>query len=285
MAITVEPLACSQVAQVQPYLHPSAQSALSCAGEGLLFSASFDGGVCGALMAAIEGDEAVIYSLFVAPNARRQGVGTALISALRQRLEGAEVEEVYTQWVLPEEDCQGLEHFLKRQGFDCQREEHPIYRIYSGDLAQSPMLRRAFSPTFRPDSNIVPVTHWTQAMWDELGQDRAIDALLRPEPFRGVMWEEASAGYYYGGRIVAYFLLKEAGAREVALLPALSRRGAHPAAILQLLSAALNHCRMHYQGDFTIWTNTINDHSKMLVEHLAVGKAVPWWSGEGTLPL
>ncbi len=285
MAISIEHRNLSQVAQVQHLIHPSAQPVLRAEGEPLIFSAICDGQVCGALVAAIEGDEGVVYSLFVDPSFRRNGVGRALISALRQGLEGLAVTSLFTQWALPEEDCQGLEGFLTQVGFQCEREENPIYRIFSGDLSKSPMLRGAFLPNYRPAGNIIPVSQWTQVMWDELMADTSIPHALHPAPFRGVMWEEVSAGYYYDGHIVAYFLLKEAGAREVALLPALSRKGAHPAAILQLLSAALNYCRRYYQGDFSIWTNTINDQSKMLVEHLAMGKAVAWWSGEGVLTL
>lgn len=284
MTITTQQLHLSQVAQVQSLIHPNAQPALE-AEEVYLFSANCDGQLCGALVASLEDGDAILYSLFVAPDYRRRGVGTALLSALRQGLEGEELDELYTQWILPQEGCEGLEGFLQCHGFDCDREEAPIYRIYSGDLAKSPFLRGAFSTKFRPDANIIPVSRWTQAMWEELGQDSTIDPLLRPEPFRGEMWEEASVGYRYGGRIVAYLLLKEAAEGEIVLLPGVARKGAHPAAMLQLLTAALHDVRQYYQGDFSIWTNTITGHSRMLVERMTLGKAVPWWSGEGYLAL
>ena len=261
-----------------PYLLPEAARAVAEGTEGVaaLGAVTADRKTCGAVAGALEGDTLTVFSLFVDPAARRQGVASLLLEGLWDACPAKRRE---ARWALPRPEFDALAAFLAARGFDAAPGEDCAWRFSTGELRRSPSLRRAFSPAFRPDGNVVPLAALAGAERAELLADPAIDPRLGLARLEELYSPEVSFAYRYGGRVAAYLACALTGPRDGAVLAAVSRPGAHPAAILHLAAAALRAGLDHFGGDFAFWADTVNRESADLLLALSKGRCQLWLEG------
>ena len=232
---------------------------------------------CAAAAGRMDGAALTVTSLYVDPAVRRRGIGSALLAAL---LEGTAPARAEVRWLLPREDHEAFRAFLSAAGFSPGPQgEGGLYRTDAASLRLGPTLRRAFSPAFRPDGNVVPLAELTKEERGELLADPAIDPRLSLARLEGLYSPEVSFAYRYGGRVAAYLACALTGPRDGAILAALSRPGAHPAAILQLAAAALRAGLDHLGGDFAFWADTVDRGSADLLRALSRGQCQLWLEG------
>ncbi|MBM6924836.1 GNAT family N-acetyltransferase [Pseudoflavonifractor phocaeensis] len=237
---------------------------------------------CAAVAGRAEGEGLTLSSLYVDPQIRRQGVGSALLEALLAQTGPRRTE---ASWFLPEEEGQTLAAFLAARGFRAETDETPICRLDMAMLRRVPSVRRAFSPAFRPDGNIVPFDRLTPEELADLEADPSIDPRLRPGQAAGRLTPQLSFCYRYRGRIAAYFLCGQTGPDALAVLAAVSRQGAHPAAFLQLVTAAIHQGLIWFGGDFVCWLEALNDTSLALARTISGGTLQLWREGRASLEL
>ena len=237
---------------------------------------------CAAVAGLRQGEMLTLSSLYVDPQVRRRGMGSRLLEALLAHTGARRAEAA---WFLPEEEGQVLSSFLAARGFRTEREENPICRLDMAMLRRVPAVRRAFSPTFRPDGNIVPFDRLTPEELADLEADPSIDPRLRPGQAAGRLTPQLSFCYRYRGRIAAYFLCGQTGPDSLAVLAAVSRQGAHPAAFLQLVTAAIHQGLIWFGGDFVCWLEALNDTSLALARTISGGTLQLWRGGRASLEL
>ena len=232
---------------------------------------------CAAAAGRMDGAALTVTSLYVDPAVRRRGIGSALLAAL---LERAAPRRAEVSWALPQSEFDAFRAFLAAAGFrTAPQAGGGLYRAEAASLRLGPTLRRAISPAFRPDGNVVPLAALTGAERAELLADPAIDSRLGLARLEGLYSPEVSFAYRYGGRVAAYLACAFTGRRDGSILAAVSRPGAHPAAILQLAAAALRAGLDHFGGDFAFWADTVNRESADLLLALTRGQCQLWLEG------
>jgi len=144
-------------------------------------------------------------------------------------------------------------------------------------MRELPAVRRALSPGFRPDGNVLQLMDFSEAERAELFSDRSIDPRLHPLNFKKSQLESVlSLGYRYGGRISAYFIA-EPVADGVVILSAVTRPGAHPAAFHQLAAMALHRASELFSGrDFSCWLEAVSETAGRMAEYYCRGKYEIW---------
>ena len=248
-----------------PYLSDEAVQAIREKQEGLLAlgAVTDDFHSCGAACAAADPEGLVLFSLFVDPQIRRQGVASLLLNRLEEQ---APIVDACS--FVPQEDLAGLTAFLNVRGFRLDCEESPVMQLRCSDMRQSPRCRRAFLPNFRPDSNVVPFSQLTDGELEELLRDDSIPAYLRPDHFeQEVLTSPLSFAYRYKGAPAAYFLAVPV-ADGAAVKAAVSRSMAHGAAFLQLASAAIHASLPGLTPTSSYWLEAVNESSLTMAKYL-----------------
>lgn len=104
-----------------------------------LLGAVCDGAACGALAAQVENGDVYLRSLYVHPDYRGQGAGTALLFALLQAVTGAEelgsIIAVFSDWG---DDGQSARLLLERNGFALEAAESAEYTMTLAQLESAP---------------------------------------------------------------------------------------------------------------------------------------------------
>ena len=264
-----------------PYLIPPAAEVIAEGREEMiaLGAVTQDLKTCGAIVGELRQGRLTVFSLYVDPAARRQGVGTLL---LEQLLALCPQAVPAAEWMLPQEDFDAVDAFLQARGFAPAQREASLYRLESAQLRQISAVRRAFSPTFRPDGNVVPISALTPEERHELYSDPTIDPRLQYHVLADRATPSLCLCYRYQGRVTAYLLCGETGPGEMAILAALSRPSANPAAMLQLATALIHQGLAHFGGDFVCWLDAIHPASENLALALSGHTARRWVSGSTT---
>lgn len=282
MDFTIQPITEAQMPAFAPYLLAVTTQMWQEDSQGMVLLGLVADGTqaCGAVAGVQEGEAFHLINLYVDEHIRGQGLGRKLVETLLEQV--APGTPVQANWMLPQLDFSQLDSFLQHLGFGpAQQVGAPTLRLDTRVMRTLPVIRRAFSPNFRPDSNIVAIKDLTQEEWDEVAGDETIAPELR---LNSLAEEELhspfSFAYRYGGKIVAYFLAIPAP-DGASILPVVSRQGAHPAAFLQLTTAAI-HASLPYLpgGDGYYWTNTTNAESLGLAQRLSGDQAVHWHQGK-----
>lgn len=279
MEITIREITPELLPAFEPYLLPQADEMLR-EESSFAFGAVCGSQTCGAAIGVSENGTLYIGSLFVDKTVRRQGVGTALLQALT---DAADTGDAETQWVLPDGDFEVLDAFLQKNGFSPAERGADITRLDTRKMRADSAIRRAFSPTFRPDGNIVRLCDITDEQRAELYADLDIQEVLRAGGLEYLFPDSPLClGYRYGGRITAYFVAEITGEHEAVVRAVVARRGAPPAAALQLCAAGLNAGLPLLGGDGYLWMDTINDASRAFAARIAGSGAAIWHAGSAS---
>lgn len=264
----------------RPYLIPEAVRAMeeNISGVFALGAVTEDHRTCGAAAALLDEAGFTLFSLHVDPAIRRQGTATLLLREL-EKFAGTALTDA--EWTLPDAEFLSVDAFLCRQGFaPARREQGGVMRLDADTMRTLPMVRRAISPAFRPDANILPFSSISSEESADLLSDGSIPACLRPDSFtREQLSSPMSLAYRYGGRIAAY-LLAEPAPDGVAVLAAVSRDGCHSGAFLQLAMAALHYSVPFLpEGHGSYWLEALNDTAETLARHFSGGSPEIWYAG------
>ncbi|MGI5979721.1 MAG: GNAT family N-acetyltransferase [Oscillospiraceae bacterium] len=264
----------------EPYLLPQSVESLYEEDGARAFGAVCGEQTCGAAMGVVQNGVLYLMSLFVDEKVRREGIGTALLKALTDAAGTAAAE---ADWILPDGPFEEMDAFLQKNGFSPAERGGDITRLDTRKMRADSVLRRAFSPAFRPDGNIIPLAEMTDEQRRELYSDEEIDPFLRAERFAALFpCSSVCLGYRYGGRITAYFIAEPVGPHEGVVRAIVARKGAPPAAVLQLCAAGLNAGLPLIGGDGYLWMDTINDASRALAARLAGSSADFWHEGSAS---
>ena len=277
--ITLRRLDAALLPAFLPYLIPQAAQGVAAGREDIiaLGAVTGEGKTCGAVAGELYRGVLTVFSLYVDPAVRGQGIGTLL---LRSLLSSCPDARPAAAWIQPTGDFDRMDAFLQARGFAPARRDNSVYRLHTADLRRVPVVRRAFSPSFQPDGNIVPLSDLTPGDREDLGRDPSIDPRLRLDSLMDQLTPDLSACYRYGGRIAAYLLCCVSGPGEVSILAAVARPGAHPAAFLQLTTAAIHRGLALFGGDFVCWLDPITQEVEDLAQELSGGTCQRWLTGE-----
>lgn len=279
MEVTIRRLNAALLPAFLPYLLPEAAEAIETGRDDIIALGAVTNAnqTCGAVVGELYDERLTVFSLYVDPEVRRQGVGALLLDSLLQLYPEA---KPMAAWVLPEESFTEMDAFFQARGFAAAQNEGFVYCLNTEDLRHVPVVRWAFSPTFRPDRNIVPLDELTQEEREDLLCDASIAPSLRLGELIDRLSPELSVCYRYKGRIAAYFICGKTGAREMAVLAAVSRSWAHPAAMLQMITATIHRGLDYFGGDFLCWIEAINGEAEELVRAISGGTYSRWLIGE-----
>lgn len=283
MKLSINVVTKDTLASFRPYILQNAQETMGQKEDAICLGAVLDGtNSCGAIVGVPLGEGVLcIISLFVDEKVRRQGIGFLLLYELLQH---TTIDmEVCALWILPEEENRELLPFLEACGFGEAEFFENIYRVQLSTLINRPVLKSAFSPSYKMSQNVIPYEKWSEEDRNSIETDDTIASLLKPSNFdTKVLHSGYSFGYRYNGRMQAYLLLQETGEQRFAVLSAVSRKDGNPAAMLQLATAALHQCltaTRHKSGE--IWMEAINEHSEKLIRGL-FGADLQIWGSYGS---
>ena len=262
-----------------PYLIPQAAQGVAAGRADILALGAVTGAgqTCGAVAGELYQGVLTVFSLYVDPAVRGQGIGTLL---LRSLLACCPEARPAAAWIQPAGAFDRMDAFLQGRGFAPALRDNSVYCLNTADLRRVPVIRRAFSPSFRPDGNIVSLSDLTAEEQEDLRADPSIDLRLRLDGLMDQAAPELSFGYRYRGRIAAYLLCAVSDPGEVSILAAVARPGAHPAAFLQLITAAIHRGLALFGGDFVCWLDPIHEQAEALARELSGGTCQRWLTGE-----
>ena len=217
----------------------------------------------------------MINSLFVDAPVRGQQLGLGLLSALT---DAVDFDEIMVHWELPAAESDRLRSYFQEIGFEIKEEEKKIYRLETRAMRNRTIIRRAFQPGFKADPNILPIRDCTEQELQELLADPDIPQALSIARFDpAVLRTDLCLGYRYVGQIQAYFLAEKTSADNYAILAAVTRKDANPAAFLQLVTTAIhNSLSGLVSGEACYWLEAINATAEKLALSLG-GDSIQNW--------
>lgn len=214
-----------------------------------------------AVLAEDEEDQgaAALASLFVDPQARRRGIGTALINLSQAAAAGAGAERLTLFYTLAGEDLEAMDGFVRSLGGKPEF-QYPAYTMDSVEFRDSRLLGRAFRPEYRMPENVVRFSDLTQ---EQLG-------MLHADPeapwYSPGMQPELSLAYLNDGQVVGFWLGCMSGPGNYAV-QGIWRSPAAPFNTLHvLLTAHVNLCYTHCGGDFLYHCATSVKYAEKIVQ-------------------
>ena len=142
---------------------------------------------------------AALASLFVDPQVRGKGIGTALLDASIRAAAGAGAEALTLSYTLPGEELEAMDRAVSTLGGKPEF-RLPVYTMDSADFHDSRLLRRAFRPDYRMPENVVRFSDLTPEQLEALFAD--------PEApwYSPGMDPELSLAYLQNGYVVGFWL-------------------------------------------------------------------------------
>lgn len=257
-----------------PYLMPQVRRYLGDGKELIALGAASDEHTLGAAAASVENNVLHLVSLYVDPAVRRQGIGTALMKALGERVNalGLSLTGARAYYMEEDEDTAVLDAFLRAMGFDGLMLSDRLFCVNSADLHHLPGLGEALSVNFVPESHVFPFSAITPAQLAEIENDESVLNCLKPSAMRFNLMRSASTIWVEDGHVLGYILAYQGVDGEIVLAAACKRGGAPDGCFRHLLYALANRCYMMLGRDFKVYVLAINEHAGSLVEKLTGGK-------------
>ncbi|MCR4591169.1 MAG: GNAT family N-acetyltransferase [Lachnospiraceae bacterium] len=247
---------------VAPFIGAGAADALK-EGIPLTVLAAVDGSsVTGVLAGMMDGQEFIIDSVFVDPEKRRTGAGTALMEKLDSLFPEGNIA-IRAEFNIENEDNGILEQFLTKTGFEEEEADYPIYYLGFVDDLISENIKKADNTDVR-------------------GFSEAGDMLLRaasnesvnegrPLPDKGLMSasldRESSSCLIRDSRVVSYVAV-EVMDDETIKIPALYSAAEDPRETLFMLNRTVDALKSKYSPDTKIVMLALNRVSEKIISHM-----------------
>lgn len=194
-------------------------------------------------------EAAALVSLFVDPQVRRRGIGTALLNAFLTGAADSGLEKLTLSYTLDREELDAMDCFVRAMG-GVPMFINPVYTMASVDFHDSRLVGRAFRPDFRMPENVVRYIDLTPEQLESLHADP--DAPW----YSPGMQPELSLAYLWNGRVVGFWFGCMTTPGNYAV-QGIWRSPAAPFNTLHvLLMAHVNLCYSHGGGDFLYYAST-----------------------------
>ena len=262
----------TNAAPFAPYLLPQVRYELGRGRKELLALGAVVGEhTVGAVAALPRGGILHVVCVYVAPDMRRQGIGTALFAALGKTLreKGIEVNTAKIYYMKEEEDSEVIAAFIRRMGFG---ELNPRSRLFSVDTAKlhdSPAVGGAFSASFEDDPHICSFAEVTEAQLAEVEADDKVKFFLKPSAISAAILKQGSTAWVEDGHILGWILVFQGFDGEIILAAACKREGAPKGCFRKLMFSMVNRCYLMLGRYFKVYITTVTDHAGSLVETIA----------------
>ena len=209
---------------------------------------------------------AALASLFVDPQVRGKGVGTALLEASVKTAAAAGAERLTLFYTLAGEELEAMDRTVRALGGKPEF-RLPVYTMNSVDFHASRLLGRAFHPDYRMPENVVRFSDLTEEELETLLSD--------PEApwYSPGLQPELSLAYLKDGQVVGFWLGRMSGPGNYAV-QGIWRSPAAPFNTLNVLLAAhVNLCYSHSGGeDFLYHCSTGVEFAERIVQTYTAGK-------------
>ncbi len=253
------------VEKVQGLVTPEVQAAMDEALPVTVFLAAYGNMAAGAIAGSVTGGIFDIESVYVAPEYRRKGIGTALIERLRRALLTKEIM-IRAEYTLDNKEKESLSTFFRRNGFSRERIAIPCYYISSlKDMKNEDedKIKNKFSGSITPLSEI-PVNALKTATAYAKNEGY-------PLPKGGLLSEKVdrdlSFSVVVNGRVGAYIIVEkdEDGIIEI---PALWSRVPDPKIMMAMIKKAVAASLAKYPPEEKAAMMAISSVSEKIILYL-----------------
>lgn len=230
-----------------------------------VFLAAYGNMAAGVLAGAVNNGIFDIESLYVAPEYRRLGIGTALIDRLRQTLLMKDIM-IRAEYTLENEEKRAFSSFFKSNGFSRERIKIPCYYLSTiGDMKteQDERLRNRYEGTILPFKEISDSVLKTASAYSKNeGFPLPEGGLLSDRVDRDLSFSALS-----NGRIMAYIAV-EKDRDGLVLIPALWSKIPDPKVMIAMLKAAATAAIKKYPPEEKTAMMAISSVSEKIIKHL-----------------
>ncbi len=208
---------------------------------------------------------AVLASLFVDPQVRRRGVGTALLSASVKTAVMAGAERLTLFYTLTGEELEAMDRAVRALGGKPEF-RLPVYTMDSTDFHASRLLGRAFRPDYRMPENVVRFLDLSPEQLEALHAD--------PEApwYSPGMQPELSLAFLKDGNVTGFWLGCMSSPGNYAVQGIWSSHAAPFNTFNALLAAHVNLCYSHAGGDFLYHCSTGAEFAERILRTYTGGK-------------
>lgn len=225
---------------------------------------------CAAAAAVLTDDEddpeaAAVASLFVDPQVRRRGIGTALLDLSLKAAAGVGAERLTLSYTLDGEELEAMDRTVRALGGQPEF-QYPAYSMDSVDFRDSRLLGRAFRPGYKMPEHVVRFSDLTPEQLETLHAN--------PEApwYSPGMQPELSLAYLKDGQVVGFWLGCESAPENYSVKGIWSSAAAPFNTLHTLLLAHVNLCFTHCGGDFRYHCATAVKAAEKIVQAYTEGK-------------
>ena len=208
---------------------------------------------------------AALASLFVDPQVRRRGIGTALLKLSLKAAAGAGAERLTLFYTLAGEELEAMDRTVRALGGEPEF-RYPAYTMDSKDYRSSRLFQRVFHPDYRMPEHVVRFTDLTPEQLEELHSN--------PEApwYSPGMQPELSLAYLKDGRVVGFWLGCMSAPGNYAVM-GIWRSPDAPFNTLHALLVAHGYlCYSHCGGDLYYHCATAVKYAEKIVQTYTEGK-------------
>lgn len=210
-------------------------------------------------------DAAATASLFVDPQVRRRGIGSALLDLSLRAAVGAGAEKLTLLYTLDGEELEAMDATVRKLGGQPEF-QYPAYSMDSVDFRDSRLLGKAFRPDYKIPENVVRFSDLTKEQHERLHADP--DAPW----YSPGMQPELSLAYLKNGQVVGFWLGCESTPGNYSVKGIWSSSTAPFNTLHALLLAHVNLCYNHCGEDFHYHCATAVKAAEKIVQAYTEGK-------------
>ena len=228
-------------------------------------------------------EAARVASLYVDPQARRRGVGTALLRAAAEEAEASGAAALNLSYILGGEELEAMDRAVRNLG-GAPEFYLPVYTMDTAQFHDSPLVGRAFSPDYRRPEEIVPFIRLTPEQLEALYADPEVPWYVHPRN-RAFLRPELSLAYVQGGRVAGFWMGGISTPGNYSVQGVWRSPSAPLTTFHTLIAAHLNLCYYHGGGDFLYHCSPAVEFADALIQRYSGGNYRRLEEHKAALPL
>ncbi len=273
--IRIYPVGMNEAEDISGYLMPEVETALKKGLPVTAYAAAYDGTIAGAIAGAIDNEVFEIWSLYVDPEYRRRGVGSALIHTLEKLVEDFGIEDqddtfipIRAKYTEENEDNEALLPFFRAMHYTEDPIPYPMYYIeYLDDLKS-----REDIPAKVSDKSDDIIMTFEEAGTRLLKAANHVSAQGGyPTPQGGLTSDSVIADLSFcavrDGKIQAYVTIEDFG-DDLIEVSSIWTGLDNPVELLAMLLKLIDALKARYPGDTKIAMLATNERAYKLIEYL-----------------
>lgn len=272
--VKIYPIGQDEAKKAEPYLTKEAVETLEKGLPLTAFVAVMDGEAVGALAGAVDVHVFEIWSIYVDPEHRRQGAGSALIDAVEKLLDSVSEDRtnvagipIRARYTSMSEDNKSLRPFFLKLGFMEDTISHPMYYVgYLGNLKPSEKLS---SKAFGKIKDIIPFSSADDRLLKTASNVSSRQGYPMPEGglLSKTVDRELSLCTVRDGKIAAYVTVEEIE-YDLIEISALWSGLDNPVELLSMLINLIEVLKKRYDPETRIAMLATNERADKLVDFL-----------------